>query len=82
MNTHVERRTPGTRPRLDLSQISDPSFYTPDQAQMKFHELLKAKIKQMNTRTKTKIPHFRMTSSPKCAARITAPYPLKLMQLK
>lgn len=44
----------------------DPSFYTPDQAQMKFHELLKEKIKQMSTRTKTKIPHFRMTfSSPK-----------------
>ena len=44
----------------------DPSFYTPDQAQMKFNELLKEKVKLLNTRTKTKIPQFRMTfSSPK-----------------
>jgi hypothetical protein len=44
----------------------DPRFYTPDQAQMKFNKLLKEKIKQLNTRTKMKIPHFRMIfSSPK-----------------
>jgi len=44
----------------------DPSFYTPDQAHTKFTELLKEKIKKLETRTKIKIPLFRMVfASPK-----------------
>jgi hypothetical protein len=44
----------------------DPSFYNPEQAHMKFTELLKEKIKKLETRTKIKIPLFRMVfASPK-----------------
>jgi hypothetical protein len=44
----------------------DPSFYNPDQAHTKFTELLKEKIKKLETRTKIKIPLFRMVfASPK-----------------
>jgi hypothetical protein len=44
----------------------DPSFYNPEQAHTKFTELLKEKIKKLETRTKIKIPLFRMVfASPK-----------------
>ena len=44
----------------------DPSFYNPDQAHTKFTELLKEKVKKLETRTKIKIPLFRMVfASPK-----------------
>jgi hypothetical protein len=48
----------------------DPSFYNPEQAHMKFTELLKEKIKKRETRTKIKIPLFRMVfASPKIKTR-------------
>jgi hypothetical protein len=44
----------------------DPSFYNPEQAHTKFTDLLKDKIKKLETRTKIKIPLFRMVfASPK-----------------
>jgi hypothetical protein len=65
MNIHGTK-TPWDTTKIGFVTNFDPSFYTPEQAQMKFNALLKDKLKQMNTRTKTKIPHFRMIfSSPK-----------------